>query len=169
MILLVDGYNLYYSGIEQPGKNADLEKVRRRVISIVQHYCLAQGCRGIIFFDGGPKGQHLSRRNVGTHVEIQYSPTHSDADTEIKNYISQHQNRSELKVISSDREIQRYAAASRVPSMYVRPFLTEVVQLPKPKEGVLPDEPPEKYSGAAGSDDVEFWLREFTKPKKRKL
>jgi len=161
MYLLVDGYNLYYTGIRRPGKNLNLEKVREEVLSIVRRYCRIKGYRAIIFWDGGAEGGNLPRLEVREGIEVRFSPPTSDADTEIKRFIDQYPNRAELRLISSDRDVQQVAEAHGVAWTRVRAFLREVDSALAQRETAPRGEPHEKYGGTPPPDEIAYWLREF--------
>ncbi len=163
MLLLVDGYNLYYTGLHEYGRKPDLEKARNKVTQLVCRYCQAKGWRAIIFWDGAPAGGFMARAEFREGVEARYSPPRSDADTEIKGYISGYPDPRQLHLVTSDREIQRFAVASGVKWTASRAFISEATELlEQDKTDGCGNEPQEKLDGPGG-DELDYWMKVFRK------
>lgn len=163
MLLLVDGYNLYYTGLHEYGRKPDLEKARDQVTQLIRRYCLAKTWRAIIFWDGAPAGKFMPRAEFREGVEARYSPPRSDADTEIKGYISGYPDPRQLHLVTSDRDIQRFAAAAGVQWTASRAFISEAADLLGRNQADENDgEPQEKLDGPGG-DELDYWLKVFRK------
>jgi hypothetical protein len=112
MIIVVDAYNLLRS--VPPYNKTTTDKERAQFIAQLSVYGRRKGHKMIIVFDGGP--HEWPFRENGKTVTIVYSGIHESADDYIKEYVEDHQAK-DLLLVSSDSELNRWAARHNIPSI----------------------------------------------------
>ena len=157
MPVIVDGYNLKCADGQLDIPN--LETARERVIELLARYSASRGVEVIVVFDGGVEAAHLPRHRTIHGLEVIYSSPGSSADTEIKRMVSTLDNPHNSKVVTSDREIQKFARRFGAQVVSSRDFLREVREAMRQKDEIPSDEPIEKYGG--DPDDADYWLDVF--------
>ena len=158
MPIIVDGYNLACSHayLDHPR----LESARQRVIDFLARYSASREVKVTVVFDGGIEAAYLPRHTNVQGVEVVYSPASSNADTEIKRMLSGFDNPHNWRVVSSDRDIQKFAKRFGADVVSSRDFLREVRDASQRGSDIPGDEPLEKYGGVSG--DVDYWVDVFT-------
>lgn len=111
MIILIDGYNVLKMVF--PNALVD-EHQREKFIGHLARYAHMTHNKIYVVFDGGDESRplFLQRRDI----TIVYSGFRDSADTVIKGLLEEEQQK-EVLLISTDRELNRYAAAYDIPSM----------------------------------------------------
>lgn len=112
MIIVVDAYNLLRA--VPPYKKTITDKERVQFIAQLSAYGRRKGHKVVIVFDGGPH-EWPFKENMKT-VLVVYSGIHESADDYIKEYIDIHKAK-DLMLVSSDSELNRYAARLNIPSI----------------------------------------------------
>jgi predicted RNA-binding protein with PIN domain len=112
MIIVVDAYNLLRA--VPPYKKTITDQERARFIAQLGAYGRRKGHKVVIVFDGGPH-EWPFRENMKT-VQVVYSGIHESADDYIKEYIDAHRAK-DLLLVSSDSELNRFAAQLNIPSI----------------------------------------------------
>jgi predicted RNA-binding protein with PIN domain len=112
MIIVVDAYNLLRA--IPPYKKTITDKERVQFIVRLSTYGRSKGHKMIIVFDGGPYEWPSKESKKG--VQIVYSGIHETADDYIKKYMSENRSK-DLLLVSSDGELNRYAAQLTIPSI----------------------------------------------------
>lgn len=112
MIIIVDAYNLLRA--TPPYKKTITDKERAQFIAHLSAYGRAKGHKIIIVFDGGPH-EWPFRENFKI-VQVVYSGIHESADDYIKEYIQAHKEK-DLLLVSSDRELNKFAEYRNIPSI----------------------------------------------------
>lgn len=157
MPLLVDGHNVIgrAAGFMDGFDLSRNEESRERLINLLAKYRMMKSDKIHLFFDGGYNAAHLPRRTMERGLDILYSEAGSDADSDIKNTVSHHENPRGIRVVTSDVAIQKFVKryGAKVIDSYV--FLREVQQTLE-SSSIPDDEPIEKYEGPS-SDEVDFW------------
>jgi predicted RNA-binding protein with PIN domain len=104
MILLIDAYNLlkYIVAADQA-----TEQEKRNFIAMIIRYASLKHLAIELVFDGGPLG--IPDRRHEKNVSIRHSGAQESADEVIKRLINQFKGH-EVLLISTDRELGRYAA-----------------------------------------------------------
>jgi predicted RNA-binding protein with PIN domain len=111
MIIIIDGYNL----LKQRDAGAYIEDVARdRLIRQLEAYHTKKGHAVFLIFDGGVHSWLAREQKSG--VVVIYVGRGKSADDYIKNYISEHY-KDDLFLVSSDRELGRWACKHGVVSM----------------------------------------------------
>lgn len=129
MILLVDGYNVLKSQLAS--KYAD-EHDRHRFIQQLIKFANRKNNRLIIVFDGGSHPWDLSEP-YGEH-DVMYSGYKQTADVVLRKLIARYRGY-DVMVISSDREVVRYAKHHGLTPLSAQEFigmLQQVVSIPSP-------------------------------------
>lgn len=111
MIILIDGYNVLKMVF--PKALVD-ESQREKFIGQLSRYAHMTHNKLYVVFDGGEDSRplFLQRRDI----TVVYSGYRDSADTVIKGLLEQEQ-KNEVLLISTDRELNRYAAHYDIPSM----------------------------------------------------
>ena len=112
MIIIVDGYNLLRS--VPPYQKTISDKERRHFIVTLNNYAKLKGNKIILVFDGDSYDRP-AKEKIGV-VWVVYSGYDMNADDYIKKYIQLHYIK-DLLLVSSDRELNNYAATFKVPSI----------------------------------------------------
>ncbi len=112
MIIVVDAYNLLRS--VPPYKKTITDKERVQFIAQLGAYGRRKGHKMIIVFDGGPH-EWPFKENMKA-MTIVYSGIHDSADDYIKEYVEAHRAK-DLLLVSSDAELNRWAARHNIPSI----------------------------------------------------
>lgn len=170
MTIIVDGYNFFFTGLDPADRGENIERARGMVIDAMTRYRAARIVDVIVFFDGGPAGSHMPRVQRDRGIEIHFSDPGRDADSDIMQAVSRWHNPSELRVITSDREIARFVARFQVAVTSSQDFAAELRQLEKEDDSIPRGEPVEKYEPPEKPPrgEVEFWLREFLRDQRNK-
>jgi predicted RNA-binding protein with PIN domain len=108
MHLIVDGYNLIRQSSQLQILDAmDLQAGREALLELLAHYRSRSHHRITVVFDGWQGGALKESRDRYQGLLIVYSRRGERADEVIKRLL--HQEREGALVVTSDREIQRYA------------------------------------------------------------
>ena len=162
MRIFVDGYNLIgaatrrMSGFELDGS----EESRDRLLKLIARFRSGRKDRITVFFDGGPEGAHLPRRQFARGLDVLFSDPGSDADSDIKTAVSHDPNPRDVRVVTSDRAIQAFVSGYGATVTEARVFLDEIQDALREKEQTN-DEPIEKFEGPSSADEVNYWMRVF--------
>lgn len=111
MLILIDGYNVLKMIAH---KTLVDESERERFIALLSQYARISGNKPYIIFDGGEDSRPLfsNRKNI----VVVYSGYRESADAVIKGLLEEEQ-RNEVLLVSTDRELNRYAENFDIPSM----------------------------------------------------
>ena len=161
MPLFVDGYNLIFAASKrmQGFDISEPEAARDRLVELLAKYRSIRSDRVEVFFDGGADAAHLPRHAAQRGINIRFSDSQSDADTDIKLAVTRHDNPRSVRVISSDMAIQRFVKRYGAEVTDSETFLREVADALEDRS-VPQDEPIEKYEDVP-PDDIEYWLGVF--------
>ena len=114
MQLIIDGYNLLHSGRTLVKLNSiELQWERERLIQRLSLYRQARPSEIIVVFDGWQAGWSTEKREKKQGIELIFSRVGEKADEVIKRLIRE--KGSGAVVITSDREIAKYAGRLSVP------------------------------------------------------
>jgi predicted RNA-binding protein with PIN domain len=114
VLLLIDGYNLLHSGRTLVKLNSiELQWERDRLIEKLSLYRQARPSEIIVVFDGWQAGWSTEKREKKKGIELIFSRVGEKADEVIKRLIRE--KGSGVIVITSDREISKYAGKLSVP------------------------------------------------------
>ena len=114
MYLIIDGYNLLHSGRTLVKLNSiELQWERERLIQRLSLYRQARPSEIIVVFDGWQGGWSTEKREKKKGMELIFSRVGEKADEVIKRLIRE--KGSGVVVITSDREIAKYAGRLSVP------------------------------------------------------
>jgi len=136
MHLIIDGYNLLHSTQSLTRLNSvQLRWERDRLIDHLSAYQKLKPSRMTVVFDGWLGGWATEKKEVKRGIEVIYSKLGEKADEVIKRLVRE--KGSEAIVITSDREISKYAErmdAAVIPSEQFREKLE--ISSGRPEEGL---------------------------------
>lgn len=161
MAIFVDGYNLIFAASKKM-EGFDItrtEEAREHLLDLLAKFRTIHRERITVFFDGGPDAAHLPRRTLEKGLEIVFSEANSDADSDIKQAVSHHENPRGIRVVTSDRAIQAFVRRYGAEVTDSAAFLEEVDHTLH-RESFPADEPIEKYEGPP-PDEVDYWWKVF--------
>jgi predicted RNA-binding protein with PIN domain len=166
MAILIDGYNLLHAaglGRARYGPGG-LEKARRALLGALAASLGTEREHTTVVFDaaGAPPG--AARQYEYQGVAVRFASSHADADALLEELIEADSAPRRLRVVSSDRRIQRAARRRRGHAVDSEAFLAEL-QRRRMKErsarARLPEEPLAKRKGNLSPSELAFWLEEF--------
>jgi predicted RNA-binding protein with PIN domain len=103
--LVVDGYNIINSWKYFQKKILDLEEKRNKLIDILLQFQNLSGNKIVLVFDG--KSNKLKKENF-LGLEIIYTSNKESADTLIEKMVKESENASNIRVITSDRNLKLF-------------------------------------------------------------
>ena len=125
--LLIDGYNLIKASQLFQSQGDTLERARNRL----QQALVAYGCRAdkhiALYYDGTGESPSATSTS-GPHVTIEFSRYPQQADDLIAQAVERKHGAKWLRVISSDRAVQRCAARHKIRSTCSEDFLDELTE-----------------------------------------
>ncbi|MCE2448969.1 MAG: NYN domain-containing protein [Candidatus Latescibacteria bacterium] len=134
--LLIDGYNLIKASQLFQGRGDSLERARNRLQQALAAYGRRADKHITLYYDGtGAAPSTVSAS--GPHVTIEFSRYPQQADDLIAQAVAQKHGAKWLRVVSSDRAVQRCAARHKIRSTCSEDFLDELtgpVQAPSTPE-----------------------------------
>ncbi len=166
MILLIDGYNLIFSGFAAPNNTRSdyLEKLRDNLVSQLKSYNLKKKHRIITVFDGDKTVSHYPQERESGNVRVVFSQGKSSADDLIINMtrslLEEKPRRQDLSVVTSDRALAETLRNKRVKIISSQEFTAELAGQDKDSAPELSEEAPEKFTGLKPAD-VPKWLKLF--------
>ncbi len=123
--LLIDGYNLIKSSQLFQGRGDALERARSRLQQALAAYGRRADKHITLYYDGIGASPRTARTS-GPHVTIEFSRYPQQADDLIARAVAQKHGAKWLRVISSDRAVQRCAARHKIRSTCSEDFLDEL-------------------------------------------
>ena len=123
--LLIDGYNLIKSSQLFQSRGDSLERARNRLQQALAAYGRRVDKHITLYYDGtGASPSTVS--SSGPHVTIEFSRYPQQADDLIAQAVAQKHGAKWLRVVSSDRAVQRCAARHKIRSTCSEDFLDEL-------------------------------------------
>lgn len=166
--LLIDGYNLMHAvGMARrqygPG---DLERCRNRFLGyLVSHLTPRERGRTTIVFDAREAPADAARGFTLEQMEVRFAEPGGDADSLVEDLIAHHSAPRQVRVISSDRRLQRAARRRRATSISSEDFatgLTERGPVRHRRQAERTDRDLQaKRSGESAPEEIEAWLQVF--------
>jgi predicted RNA-binding protein with PIN domain len=144
MHLIIDGYNLLHVGRSLTQVNSiELQRERDRLIDQLSSYQLLKGCEITVVFDGWQGGWTTEKREMRKGIELVFSKLGEKADEVIKRLAKE--KGAGAIVVTSDREVSRYAERMAVPVISSDRFKERMEISPvKIEKGVEQDEEEER-------------------------
>lgn len=150
--ILVDGYNLVYQFPElRRMLERDREGARKGLLVRLGSYTHEKNIQVVVVFDGD--GRLLRDPESYSGIRVVFSKSPEKADPMIKKMIEEHQ-RSDLTVVSSDREIASYARLCGVKAVSSRQFAHKIFKERK-------REAEKKFDHSLSREELEEWLNIF--------
>ena len=140
MHFLIDGYNLLHVG-RSPKSLADLERERGHLVDLLSSYRRRRPCEVTAVFDGWQGGWVTEQRERNKGIDLIFSKRGEKADEVIKRMVAG--KGSGVVVVTSDREVSRFADRMAVPVIPSEQFLARIEQTalrPKREEGLEEEE-----------------------------
>lgn len=136
----------------------DLESARHHMVLRLSGFAMRESVKISIIFDG-----HGSQRRAGisrSSIKIIFSKSTENADTVIKRLVDTPSKQEERIVVTSDREIIRFARQCAVHTLSSRQFAESLIQTSRKTRPVEM-----KYEQELSSKDVETWMDLFQNQK----
>ncbi|HLD35366.1 MAG TPA: NYN domain-containing protein [Planctomycetota bacterium] len=166
MILLIDGYNLLFSGLGQSKdiKTNQLETLRDKLVTQLKSYNIRKKHRVIAVFDGDKTNTHYPQEKESGGIRVAFSQGNATADEHIINlvasYIREKPQRRDLCVVTSDRALAGALISNHVKIISSEEFAAELTAKNSNASPDLKEDPIEKFTGLKPSD-VPKWLKIF--------
>jgi predicted RNA-binding protein with PIN domain len=125
MHFLIDGYNLLHVG-RSPKSLADLERERGHLVDLLSSYRRRRPCEVTAVFDGWQGGWVTEQRERSKGIDLIFSKRGEKADEVIKRMVAG--KGSGVVVVTSDREVSRFAERMAVPVIPSEQFLARIEQ-----------------------------------------
>ena len=156
MPYLIDGHNLI---AQMPGMTiADADDEFQLVLRLRQ-FSARKKQKITVVFDHGIPGGWSSKLSTGP-VKVIFAGSHSNADRIIMERIREAKTPTNIKLVTSDREIRRAGEARRVEVISSQEF---VQMLFKPPSGAHQPQRDAREDVKLSKDEVKEWMRVFRK------
>lgn len=164
--LIIDGYNLMHAaglGRTRYGPG-DLKRCRSRLLKQLEN-SLAESALAdtIVVFDGASVSPSDTETSSTSAMKVRYSPTGSDADTEIERLLRNHSSPRQVIIVSSDHRLHKAARARRALAMDSEDFWRLLHSGSEPwsarAQSHSADRPAAKEQDEAGADYTEEFLK----------
>ena len=123
--LLIDGYNLIKASQLFQGRDDTLERARSRLQQALVAYSRRADKHITLYYDGTSASPSTASAS-GPHITIEFSRYPQQADDLIAQAVEKKHGAKWLRVISSDRAVQRCAARHKIRSTCSEDFLDEL-------------------------------------------
>ena len=123
--LLIDGYNLIKVSQLFQGRGDSLERARNRLQQALTAYSRRADKHITLYYDGTGAAPNTASTS-GPHVTIEFSRYPQQADDLIAHAVEKKHGAKWLRVISSDRAVQRSAARHKIRSTCSEDFIDEL-------------------------------------------
>ena len=163
MKYLIDGLNLVYKFPELEGLMYEdrLNDARDGLVNILADFARrGQDEEIIVFFDGRKNSDDWTPEEFVKKVQIYYSLEDS-ADEVIMGFIRQYDKLSELRLVTSDKEILSFARQFRVNYTKSEAFAEEIIKRLDEIQDEPADEDEKETDLKLSSGQVSFWERIF--------
>lgn len=162
--LLIDGYNLIKASQLFQGRGDTLERARSRLQQALVAYSRRADKHITLYYDGTGASPSTVRAS-GPHVTIEFSRYPQQADDLIAQAVKKKHGAKWLRVISSDRAVQRCAARHKIRSTCSEDFVAELtgpVQTPG-APAPAPDHDGTESDLSLDPDELDQWEALFRK------
>lgn len=156
--LLIDGYNLIKASQLFQGRGDTLERARSRLQQALAAYGRRADKHITLYYDGTGESPNTASTS-GPRVTIEFSRYPQQADDLIAQAVEKKHGAKWLRVISSDRAVQRCAARHKIRSTCAEDFideLTEPVQAPSEPTPAT-DRDGTEADPSLDSDELDQW------------
>ena len=162
--LLVDGYNLIKSSQLFQAPGTSLAKARQALQHKLDAHSRRADVRITLYYDG----DDLDHPSTGRHgaIAIEFSRAAEKAAAQIMRAVQAKHGARWLRVVSSDREIRRFAHRHKIRAIAAEDFLDEL-EAPMARATSPPGDPEAatRHAGADDPDDaLDEWERAFSPP-----
>ena len=161
--LLVDGYNLIRASPRlRRRERVSLQSARQALEQVLTGFARHTGARITLFYDGD-EGPGFVPEAGPQPVRVVFSDPPASADDLIREAVQHRHGARRFRVVTSDREIRRFAERHRIRVTRAHDFLEELERPPDPRRAQEEDPPdPEavRYR-RLGDDEVAAWEKLF--------
>ncbi len=149
-MLLIDGYNVLFKTRGFDPRH--LEEGRDRLVRRIAAHCAATGLQARVFFDParGGSGFRSVKRSPGIEV---VKLAEMSADDAIRGLVAESKDRTQYRVVSSDREVSGAAERGGFESTASEDFLAEMDAAENGETDIKP--------GGCGPADLKYWMDQF--------
>lgn len=176
MDVIIDGYNMIFGVPELVAHidRCDMETLRNRLLSLLEHYKEKRRHELIVVFDGNVGA---SSRTTVSGIEVVFPQTELDADEEIKRMVSNSSNPRQITVVTGDRSIRqfvkRYGSKVVGPKEFFKAVQRKIDRFSHTeheRDTQMRDgkEPMSKIMGPSKSES-QYWLKVFSETKGKVL
>jgi predicted RNA-binding protein with PIN domain len=161
--LLVDGYNVIKGDpLLQRHDHISLQAGRQALERALRRYAQVTGARVCVYYDGDASANAAEERPGQVPLETRFSRAPEQADDLIKREIQRSHGSRWIRVITSDREIRRFARDHGIATSVVSEFAEELDSPVRPADPTPLAPPPELDPQLSLSpEQVDFWERLF--------
>lgn len=160
--LLIDGYNLIKADpVLRQHEETSLLAARRALERSLRRYARRTGVSVSVFYDG--KRDMQQAQDAGSKgVCIRFARAPETADDLIKRLVQGRHGARYLRVITSDREIRRFAREHKIASTPAPQFAQELEEAPRRSQSRVPPPPPELDPELTlAPEEVDAWEQLF--------
>ncbi len=162
--LLIDGYNLIKASQLFQGRGDSLKRARNRLQQALAAYGRRADKHITLYYDGTGESPNTTSTS-GPRVTIEFSRYPQQADDLIAQAVAQKHGAKWLRVISSDRAVQRSAARHKIRSTCSEDFLDELTGPVQEQSEPTPatDRDGTEADPSLDPDDLDRWEAVFRK------
>ncbi len=160
--LLIDGYNLIKADpVLRQHEESSLLAARRALERSLRRYVRRTGVSVSVFYDGTRDIQPAQDAS-SERVYIRFARAPETADDLIKRFVQGRHGARYLRVITSDREIRRFARQHKIASTTAPQFAQELEEAPRRSQSTVPAPPPELDPELTlAPEEVDAWEQLF--------
>jgi predicted RNA-binding protein with PIN domain len=166
--LLVDGYNVIKTDPHlRRREQVSLKAARLSLEQILRAYTARSRAFVTLFYDGDEGLESLSDNREQGFLQVVFSHPPEKADDLIKRTIQRQHGSGRVRVITSDREIRRFARRHKLRSTPSSEFVEEVNRLPRPPAATCASPPPPELDPELRltPEEIEAWEQLFQRGK----
>jgi len=156
MAYIIDGNNLIGSA---PDFSLADPEARVKIVSLVRKFQESKNAKVTLVFDGEPRGSEL-RSPINAKLTVVYPRYGLTADDEIKRILDNYQQLKEIVLVTTDRELKKYArekGARTINSIEFYFTLKKNLLCQGKKEETL-----KRVNTRVSQNEVEQWLKIFS-------
>ena len=160
--LLIDGYNLIKASQLFQGRGDTLERARSRLQQALAAYGRRADKHITLYYDGTGAAPNTASTS-GPHVTIEFSRYPQQADDLIAQAVEKKHGAKWLRVISSDRAVQRCAARHKIRSTCSEDFIDELTGPVQAPSAPAPERDGTEADPSLDPGELDHWEALFRK------
>ncbi|MCX6555136.1 MAG: NYN domain-containing protein [Candidatus Aminicenantes bacterium] len=156
MAYIIDGNNLIGSA---PDFSLADPEARVKMVSLVRKFQESKNAKVTLVFDGEPRGSEL-RSPINAKLTVVYPRYGLTADDEIKRILDNYQQLKEIVLVTTDRELKKYAREKGARTINSIEFYFTLIKnlLSQGKK----EETLKRVNTRVSQNEVEQWLKIFS-------